>query len=95
MNHIKMPGFTAEQALFVPLGRHRSGQSAKPIENAVIPAIPACRNCDAILDRCENNNWRPRALCSACASGRCYEDPPMPDPFPNPFDSGPPHWIFS
>ena len=95
MNNLKMPGFTADRALHPPFGGYRSDQSATPSANAVIPAIPACRNCDSILERCENNGWRPRAVCNACASGRCYEDPPMPDPYPNPFDSGPPHWIFN
>jgi len=52
----------------------------------VVPAIPACRNCDDILDNCLQNGWRPRAVCNACASGYCYEEPPPPDPFPDPFE---------
>jgi hypothetical protein len=95
MKTLKIPGFTADHALTAQFGRYRIGQLAASNQNTVIPAIPACRNCDAILDRCESNGWRPRAVCNACASGNCYEVPPMPDPFPNPFDSGPPHWIFN
>ncbi len=47
--------------------------------------IPACSNCDYILDRCSLNNWRPRAVCNACARGDCYEPLPPPDPFDGPF----------
>ena len=39
--------------------------------NVIVPAIPACRNCDYIL-QCENNGWTPRAVCNACLSGNCY-----------------------
>lgn len=94
MNTMKMPEFTAEEALQKPRGRYRSGRTAVSNQNAVIPSIPACGNCDGILERCESNGWKPRAVCNACATGNCYDEPPMPDPYPNPWDSGPPHWIF-
>jgi hypothetical protein len=85
MNAMNMPGFTADQSLHPARGRYRSGRPSSSCSNVVVPAIPACRNCDWILDQCERHGWRPRALCSACLFGNCYEDPPMPDPFPDPF----------
>ena len=85
MSSMKMPGFTAEQALRAQQQHYRSGHLSGLPSDAVVPAIPACRNCDWILDNCEKHGWRPRALCAACAFGNCYEDPPTPDPFPNPF----------
>ena len=89
MNAMKMPGFTAEQSLHRAQGRYRSGRPSATRSDAIIPAIPACRNCDYILEQCELHNWRPRAVCNACASNYCYEDPPMPDPFPDPFPRPP------
>lgn len=86
MNTINMPGFTAEQSLPATRGRYRGGRPSASRSDAVIPAIPMCRNCDGILDRCERNGWRPPAMCNACAVGNCYEEPPMPDPFSNSFD---------
>lgn len=91
MNAMSIPGFTAEAALYKTSGRYQAlhPAHARPAEShadAVIPAIPACRNCDYILERCEANGWRPRALCNACLRGYCYEDPPAPNPFPDPFD---------
>jgi hypothetical protein len=85
MNTINMPGFTAERSLPATRGRYRSRKLSASRSDAVIPAIPACRNCGYILDRCVRNGWRPRAVCNACADGDCYEEPPMPDPFPDPF----------
>jgi hypothetical protein len=85
MQAMNMPGFTAERSLQKASGRYRGIRSSASRADAVIPAIPACRNCDYILDRCEANNWRPRALCAACAFGNCYEEPPMPNPYPDPF----------
>jgi hypothetical protein len=84
MNTMKMPGFTAETSLYKTSGRYRGGRHAIH-SHLIIPAIPACQNCDYILDRCESNGWRPRGLCNLCAVGNCYEEPPMPDPFPDPF----------
>ena len=86
MDTMKMPGFTAETSLYTTSGHYRAGRHAidSPAQ-LIIPAIPMCQNCDGILDRCENNGWRPRALCNMCAVGNCYEEPPMPDPYPDPF----------
>ncbi|MCI0598993.1 MAG: hypothetical protein L0Y50_08365 [Beijerinckiaceae bacterium] len=80
-----MQGFTAGQSLQAARGHYRSTRPSALRPDAVIPSIPACANCDWILDNCEKNGWRPRALCAACATGNCYEEPPMPDPFPDPF----------
>jgi hypothetical protein len=85
MQAMKMPGFTAARSLGRARGRYRSGHHGAAGSDAVVPAIPACRNCDYILDNCAKNGGRPRAVCAACAFGNCYEDPPMPDPFPDPF----------
>ena len=82
---MKMPGFTAERAIGAQQQYYRSGHVSGSASDAVVPAIPACRNCDWILANCAAHNWRPRALCNACAVGNCYDDPPTPDPFPNPF----------
>ena len=71
MNMIKMPGFTAEQSLQSMRGRYRSGQPVALSLDGVIPAIPSCDNCDFILNKCENNGWKPRAACNACNSGNC------------------------
>jgi hypothetical protein len=71
MNIMNMPGFTADQSLYAVRGRYRSGRFVAGGSNAVIPAIPRCENCDWILDNCERNGWRPRALCAACAAGNC------------------------
>jgi hypothetical protein len=88
---MNLPGFTAEATLHQTSGYYQALQTAsgRPFtspSNAVIPAIPACRNCDCILEQCAANGWRPRAVCNACASGYCYEEPPMPNPFPDPFE---------
>lgn len=85
MNAMKMPGFTAEQSLHAARGHYRSGRPSATGSDAIIPAIPACRNCDYILEQCELHNWRPRAVCNACARNYCYEEQPMPNPFPDPF----------
>jgi hypothetical protein len=72
-------------SLYKTSGRYRSGRPSASLSDAVIPAIPACRNCDDILDRCLANGWRPRAVCDACARGYCYDEPPVPYPYPDPF----------
>jgi hypothetical protein len=68
---MKMPGFTADRSLHAARGRYRSAGVATTLAGAVVPAIPRCENCDYILDNCERNGWRPRAVCAACASGHC------------------------
>ncbi len=68
-----LPGFNAENSLYDKSGRYaQSGTPADSPANTVIPAIPACANCEWILDRCETNGWRPRAVCTACALHHCY-----------------------
>lgn len=72
MKTVNIPGFTAEQSL-QQVGRHyRTGRSGDVQPGAIIPAIPRCENCDFILANCEANGWKPRAVCNACYSGRCY-----------------------
>ena len=81
---MNIPGFSAETALYKSRHRYRDGKFRASAGNVVIPSIPACRNCDYILDNCERNGWRPRAVCNACAAGNCYEgveNPPPRDPF--------------
>jgi len=83
---MSIPGFSAEVSVYNSNGHYRSARhSPGSAGQEIVPAIPACRNCDYILDNCEKHGWRPRALCAACAFGNCYEDPPMPNPFPDPF----------
>jgi hypothetical protein len=67
-----MPGFTAERSLSGTRRRYAAGRTFASKPSAVIPAIPACANCDYILDRCAENGGKPRAVCSACARGNCY-----------------------
>ena len=68
---MNMPGFTAERSLQAGRGRYRRRQLAAA-SGAVVPAIPACRNCDEILERCAVNGNRPRAVCNACSAGDCF-----------------------
>ncbi|MGH7801529.1 MAG: hypothetical protein ACREOW_13050 [Thermodesulfobacteriota bacterium] len=91
---MNMPGFTADASLHRSItsytsGGYLRGQSANLQAGTVVPAIPFCGNCDYILDRCEQNGWRPRAVCNACATGNCFsgvEDPTPSDPFtPHPW----------
>jgi hypothetical protein len=70
---MNMPGFAAGRSLYPSRGRYCSGRRvASSRSAAIVPAIPACANCEAILDRCEVNGWKPRAVCAACATGNCY-----------------------
>lgn len=46
--------------------------SAELTASGVGLAIPACKNCPYILENCENNGWKPKAVCDACARGYCY-----------------------
>ena len=76
---MSIPKFTAEQALYRSSDYYRRSQSAASFADTVVPAIPFCGNCDDILDRCERNGFRPRALCWACLTGNCFsgvENPP-------------------
>lgn len=82
---MNLPGFNAEASLYKTSRHYRSGRPSALLSDAVIPAIPRCENCDFILSNCEVNGWRPRAVCNACLVGNCYDEPPWPDPFPDPF----------
>jgi hypothetical protein len=83
---MNIPGFTADRSLRPARGRYRNSRfAAQQHSGDVIPALPRCENCDYILENCERNNWRPRALCAACALGNCWDEPPMPNPYPDPF----------
>jgi hypothetical protein len=69
---MNMPGFTAETSLYATRGRYRTNRMVASPAGGVVPAIPACANCDDILDRCAANGGKPRAVCNACATGHCY-----------------------
>jgi len=90
MDAKNIPGFTAEDSLYKTGRQYRTGRHAvESPRHMIIPAIPMCQNCDYILDQCEIHGWRPRAVCNACLHGNCYDEPPVPDPFPDPFGRGP------
>jgi len=81
---MNLPKFTATDTLYRSSGRYRNGQSNSSRVDAVVPAIPFCGNCDYILDNCDRNGGRPRAVCRACAIGNCFsgvEDPTPDDPW--------------
>jgi hypothetical protein len=87
---MNIPGFTAEAALYKTDGEFCfSVQSANLAANAVTPAIPFCGNCDYILDNCERNGWRPRALCTMCATGNCFKGVERPPQLLDPFGHHP------
>ena len=71
MNTMNMPGFTAERSLQAVRGRYRSGRTVAVASDAVIPAIPRCENCPALLEYCARHGGRPRAACIACSTGDC------------------------
>jgi hypothetical protein len=71
MSSLNMPGFTAVQSLGAAHGRYRSGRPVASASGGVIPAIPRCENCDALLEYCATHGGRPRAACAACATGFC------------------------
>jgi hypothetical protein len=76
---VNIPGFSAAASLYQTSGWYLQGGAAQPSGGNVVPAIPFCGNCDFILDNCERNGWRPRAVCNACAVGDCFsgvERPP-------------------
>ena len=80
---MSMPGFSADASLRSRTGQY-SGWARRSRSGSVVPAIPPCRNCEWILENCERNNWRPRAVCNACAIGNCssgVEDPTPSDPW--------------
>jgi hypothetical protein len=63
---MRIPGFTATEAICGNGSYNQRQMAIGSSSNAVIPALPNCRNCPWILERCMNNNWRPRGLCNAC-----------------------------
>jgi hypothetical protein len=63
---MSMPGFTATKAICGNGSYNHCQMAVNSSSDTVIPALPNCRNCPTILERCENNNWRPRGLCNAC-----------------------------
>jgi hypothetical protein len=69
---MSMPGFTADRSLQAARGYYRGSTRGGTHSRGIVPAIPNCANCDAILDRCMDNGNRPRALCRACAFGDCF-----------------------
>jgi hypothetical protein len=71
MSTTNMPGFTADQSLRPARGRYRTGRPGAMQSAAVIPAIPRCENCEALLEYCATHGGRPRAACAACAAGVC------------------------
>ena len=71
MNALNIPGFGAAQSLHAARGHYRGGRSVAAQPGTVFPAIPRCANCDYILENCEKNGWKPRAVCNACDSGGC------------------------
>ena len=76
---MNIPGFSAAASLYQNSGSYCLAPAAPPAGGNVVPAIPFCGNCDFILDNCERNGWRPRAVCNACAVGDCFsgvERPP-------------------
>jgi hypothetical protein len=94
---MSMPGFTADASLrrgttTYPTGDFDLRQTPYSHAGKIIPAIPACRNCDYILDRCAQNGGRPRAVCNACATGDCFSGVENPPPRP-PWETRPP-WFF-
>ena len=70
---MNIPGFSAEASLQPRFSYFRNGLGRPLVERSdtVIPAIPLCENCEALLDQCASNGGRPRAACSACARGDC------------------------
>ena len=82
---MSIPAFTAERSIYTGGGHYQARWSSGRGSNEVIPARPACRNCDWILGNCARNGWRPRAVCNACYFGNCYNEPEIADPYPDPF----------
>jgi len=75
---MNMPGFGADASLYGKGTYAGHGEGHISRAASVIPAIPFCGNCDWILDNCERNGWRPRAVCNACAVGNCYSGVEVP-----------------
>lgn len=93
---MRLPGFTAGQSLPGGATRPRAGRRQAVRGDTVVPALPHCDNCDEILERCAANGGKPRAVCRACADGRCYSGvevlPERPPGFPRDWLPGAPRW---
>ena len=59
MSIMRHPEFSAEASLYRSKAHYLPGQYGVQGADIVVPAIPFCGNCDWILDRCEQNGWRP------------------------------------
>jgi hypothetical protein len=68
---MRIPGFTAERSLHTTRGRYRTNRRVASPSGSVIPSIPRCENCEALLEYCATHGGRPRAACAACATGHC------------------------
>jgi len=68
---MKIPGFGAERSLQATCGRYRSRRGAAARSGGIVPAIPRCENCPSLLEYCATHGGRPRAACTACATGFC------------------------
>ena len=90
---MSLPGFTAEASVYRTSSGYRyNARSGTSQANSVIPAIPFCGNCDYILENCEQNGWRPRAACNACAVGNCFSGVENPPPRIPPLIHPPSWW---
>jgi hypothetical protein len=82
---MNIPGFTAEAVFHQNLNGYWRNRAADFGAGTIVPAIPFCGNCPDILERCDRNGGRPRAVCRACEIGDCFsgvERPPqLLDPF--------------
>jgi hypothetical protein len=71
MKAMSLPGFTADESLRAASRPYHTARPSASRSGGVIPAIPRCENCDALLDYCATHGGRPRAACAACAAGIC------------------------
>jgi hypothetical protein len=71
-----LPGFAAEASIYVAAGTYRAAKLGTSSSNRIVPAIPACQNCDFICDVC----IRRRLACGACGFcvlGICDPNSPL------------------
>jgi hypothetical protein len=76
---MSIPGFDADASLYGRTTNRTRTSPRAPFSGSqagvVIPARPYCGNCPGILDRCDQNGWRPAGLCNMCYYGNCYTHP--------------------
>jgi len=70
---MRMPGFAADHALPAGSLRYRDRRPSGSHSDAVIPALPPCRNCDYIIEQCEKRGDYHSALCRDCMLGYCSD----------------------